>query len=312
MIIGAASCAYLGRGPVTDMRNSSELLIVLALSVLLGGASCRAEPIGQSKGGAAYSKIDTVCPLIESAARENGLPIDFFVRLIWQESRFRADEIGPATSNGERAEGIAQFMPATAAEHDLVEPFDPSKALPKSGAFLAELRDEFGNLGLAAAAYNAGPQRLRDYLTGVKDLPSETRHYVFKITGHTVEDWAKPGSSNGAAAGAVDASPVTTTCRDVVALLEAAPDKLSLDGESAVPHFRKLNVPDWCTGLRHPNVTKCGTVHMHEPHIKSGLRVTAVSQGHLPRTHVHLGNSASHRPSVVRASFGPKAVSPKR
>lgn len=284
----------------------------MALSVALCDASCRAESIVPPEGGSAYSKIDSVCPLIESAARQNGLPIDFFVRLIWQESRFRADEIGPVTSNGERAEGIAQFMPATAAEHDLAEPFDPSKALPKSGAFLAQLRDEFGNFGLAAAAYNAGPQRLRDYLAGAKDLPSETRHYVFKITGHPVEDWVKSGASNGAAAGGVDASSVTTTCSDVVALLEAAPDKLALGGESAVPQdFRKLQVPDWCNGLHHPNVTKCGAIHMRDPLIKKGLRLTAVSRVHLPRTHVHLENSAGRHPSVMRASFGPKTVSPK-
>jgi len=313
LIIAIARRAHLGRGPASDMLNSSKRFIFLALSVALWGASCRAEPIGQSEGGSAYSKIDTVCPLIEAAARENGLPIDFFVRLIWQESRLRADEIGPVTANGERAQGIAQFMPATAAERDLAEPFDPSKALPKSGAYLAQLRDEFGNLGLAAAAYNAGPQRLRDYLAGAKDLPAETRHYVFKITGHPVEDWAKPGSSNGVVDGAVDASPVTTTCRDVVALLEATPDRLPLNRESAVPQdFRKLQVPGWCSGLRHPNATKCGTVHLRDPLIKKGLRPTAVSRVHLPRSHVHFENWLSHRPSVVRASFAPKVPSPNR
>ena len=62
-------------------------------------------------------------------------------------------------------------MPGTAAERGPFEPFNPVEALPKSGEFLAELRDEFGNLGLAAAAYNAGPQRLRDFLAGLRDLP---------------------------------------------------------------------------------------------------------------------------------------------
>jgi soluble lytic murein transglycosylase-like protein len=46
-------------------------------------------------------------------------------------------------------------MPMTAAERLLRNPFDPAEALPKSAEFLRELQEQFGNLGLAAAAYNA-------------------------------------------------------------------------------------------------------------------------------------------------------------
>src|SRR4029079_1169765 len=95
----------------------------------------------------------SICLLLESAARANDLPVEFFARVIWQESRFRADAIGPPTRSGERARGIAQFMPGTAAERQLLDPLDPVQALPKSADFLRDLRREFGNLGLAAAAY---------------------------------------------------------------------------------------------------------------------------------------------------------------
>jgi hypothetical protein len=47
------------------------------------------------------------------------------------------------------------------------------------------------NLGLAAAAYNAGPQRVREFLAGSRDLPLETHNYVQAITGHSVEEWKK-------------------------------------------------------------------------------------------------------------------------
>src|SRR5688572_22892591 len=104
---------------------------------------------------------NSICMLLESAARANGLPVEFFARVIWQESRFRADAIGPVTRSGQRAQGIAQFMPGTAAERNLLNPLDPIQALPKSAEFLQQLRQEFGNLGLAAAAYNAGPRRVR-------------------------------------------------------------------------------------------------------------------------------------------------------
>src|SRR5689334_12230515 len=126
---------------------------------------------------------ESMCLMIESAARSNDLPLEFFARVIWQESRFQADAVGPRTRSGASAQGIAQFMPRTAAERGLLDPFDPVQALPKSAEFLSELRGEFGSLGLAAAAYNAGPQRVRDYLAGRGGMPAETRAYVMAITG---------------------------------------------------------------------------------------------------------------------------------
>ncbi|MGD9919904.1 MAG: transglycosylase SLT domain-containing protein [Pseudorhodoplanes sp.] len=133
---------------------------------------------------------DSICLMIESAARDHGLPFEFFARVIWQESRFRADAVGPMTRSGKRAQGMAQFMPGTAAERGLLDPFDPVQALPKSAEFLKELWLQFGNLGLAAAAYNAGPRRVREWLAGTGYMPGETRNYVSSITGITVDDWA--------------------------------------------------------------------------------------------------------------------------
>jgi soluble lytic murein transglycosylase-like protein len=147
---------------------------------LRGGISPQATP------------ASTICQMIASAAASNGLPFEFFARIIWQESRFRPDAVGPVTRSGHKAQGIAQFMPMTAAERLLRNPFDPAQALPKSAEFLRELRARFGNLGLAAAAYNAGPQRVRDWLAGKRALPSETQAYVRIVTGHSAEEWARP------------------------------------------------------------------------------------------------------------------------
>jgi transglycosylase-like protein with SLT domain len=139
---------------------------------------------------------NSICLLLEASARANDLPVEFFARVIWQESRFRANAIGPRTRSGKRALGIAQFMPGTAAERNLLDPLDPIQALPKSAEFLRELRGQFGNFGLAAAAYNAGPRRVREWLAGSGPMPSETRRYVHAITGATVEEWAKPGAGD--------------------------------------------------------------------------------------------------------------------
>ncbi len=145
------------------------------------------------QAGADTGTAEAICLMIESAARENGLPLEYFARVIWQESRFQVDAVGPTTRYGTRAQGIAQFMPGTASERGLLDPFNPVKALPKAAEFLAELRSQFGNLGLAAAAYNAGPRRVQEWLAGTGAVPAETRNYVRSITGSSVEDWAKAG-----------------------------------------------------------------------------------------------------------------------
>src|SRR6476619_1360669 len=159
---------------------------------------------------------ESVCLMIEASARANNLPLEFFARVIWQESRFQPGVVGPRTRSGERAQGIAQFMPRTAAERGLLDPFDPVQALPKSAEFLRELADQFGNLGLAAAAYNAGPQRVRDWLSGARTLPSETRNYVYAITGITADEWAHGGKRE-------PAQP-PPNCRQLMALLHRAPN----------------------------------------------------------------------------------------
>jgi hypothetical protein len=165
------------------------------------------------------STSESICLLVESAAQAHGLPFEFFARLIWQESRFQPNAVGPMTRRGQRAEGIAQFMPGTASERGLFDPFDPVSALPKSAEFLEELHVTFGNLGLAAAAYNAGPRRVRDWLEGRGGLPAETRNYVLKITGRSADEWAAASRTGGG-----DKGPVPrTSCRELMALLHTEP-----------------------------------------------------------------------------------------
>ena len=155
--------------------------------------------------------------MIEAAARIHDLPLEFFARVIWQESRFRVDAVGPRTRSGDGAQGIAQFMPRTAAERGLLDPFDPVQALPKSAQFLRELKEQFGNLGLAAAAYNAGPARVRGWLAGTRSLPTETRRYVAAITGISADEWAKGGAREPAAK-------TVPNCEQLTALLQRAPN----------------------------------------------------------------------------------------
>jgi hypothetical protein len=125
-----------------------------------------------------------VCETLASAAEDNDLPAPFFIRLLLQESGFRPGVVSPVG-----AQGVAQFMPATAAQMGLDNPFDPLQAIPASARLLRILFERFGNLGLAAAAYNAGPKRIQDWLSRKGRLPSETRGYVKTITGRDAEKW---------------------------------------------------------------------------------------------------------------------------
>jgi hypothetical protein len=129
---------------------------------------------------------EELCGLLASAAEDNALPVAFFVRLIWQESAFDRMSVSSAG-----ARGVAQFMPEVAQELGVRDPFDPREALPASAHLLRDLQAKFGNLGLAAAAYNAGPKRVLDWLAKRSGLPKETRNYVQIITGVPADRWIK-------------------------------------------------------------------------------------------------------------------------
>lgn len=230
--------------------------LAITLSSLAFGLHLEAQAQSSLPTPRSLAPPKSFCPIINSVALANALPVDFFMRVIWQESRFRPDAVGPLTHTGEQALGIAQFMPGTAAERGLFEPFNPVVALPKSAEFLAGLRREFGNLGLAAAAYNAGPERVHAFVAGARDLPLETRNYVLAITGHSVDEWTKYTNDNSGPAITKHTrlNPDVNHCSDILAILQQA----------AGPSMAKTearNVPSWCRHLHHPNTSACGSVH---------------------------------------------------
>ncbi len=133
-----------------------------------------------------------LCIAIEYFAGANHLPPDYLARLVWRESLFRSDAVSP-----KGARGIAQFMPGTARLRGVRDSYDALEALGKAATYLDELRNRFGNLGLAAAAYNAGEGGLANFLNS-GGLPYETRNYVTAITAHSVEEWRDDPPSSAA------------------------------------------------------------------------------------------------------------------
>jgi Transglycosylase SLT domain/SPOR domain len=217
-------------------------LVVFALAALGPRAVAQPFPIPHAAADKSAEKSiaptsDDICRALEEDAAENGLPVEFFARVIWQESRFHPDTVGPRRRNGQSAQGIAQFMPSTAAEKGLLDPFDPVQALPKAAQFLRELKDQFGNLGLAAAAYNAGPSRVRGWLAGARMLSVETRNYVAAVTGIPAEEWAKTNAHKPAAK-------TSPNCAELMALVQqpVPPQRppMSSHGEPAQSHNARL------------------------------------------------------------------------
>jgi len=200
---------------VAAMRRT---LVPLCLAVLAVAAPAAAEEESVDRA---------LCDLIEPAARDHGLPVAFMTRLIWRESSFRT---GVTSRAG--AQGVAQFMPGTAAERGLLDPFDPEQAIPAAAALIADLRDRFGSLGLAAAAYNGGPTRVAGWLGRVDGvLPLETEDYVAFVTGASVYDWKAKGA---AAAPPVDPAAADKPCVDLVAQIRIErPAEAAVEGPFA-------------------------------------------------------------------------------
>jgi hypothetical protein len=136
------------------------------------------EPSAATLPGNNAAFPDNICRAIAIAAAANNLSADFLTRVIRRESGFR-----PEAVNGARAEGLPQPPPGTAT-------FDPFVAIAKSAQRLRDLYREFGNPGLATAAYNAGPDQVRDWLAGRRPLPDETQSYIRIVTGRPAEEWA--------------------------------------------------------------------------------------------------------------------------
>jgi hypothetical protein len=152
-----------------------------------------------------------VCAAIERDALAAGLPPGYFARLIWQESHFDANAVSRAG-----AEGIAQFMPETGRLQGLGNPYNPAEALWRSAHYLDALRGRFGNLGLAAAAYNGGESRVGRFIAGTGYLAAETLDYVQIVTGVPVTEWLA-GDVDKADYALADDKPFDAACRELAA-----------------------------------------------------------------------------------------------
>jgi len=117
-------------------------------------------------------------PAIADAESRYSIPTGMLERLLYQESHYRADVISGAKRSSVGALGIAQFMPATAADLG-IDPLDPFQAIDGAGRYLASLYRMFGNWTQALAAYNWGAGNVQR--KGLTNAPAETVAYYSSI-----------------------------------------------------------------------------------------------------------------------------------
>lgn len=152
-------------------------------SVGYGGAGSRSGGLGGSGSGAraAASGVPSYVPArfrapLRRAAQRYSISAALLAAQIQTESNFNPYARSPAG-----AQGIAQFMPGTARQYGLRNPFDPEAAIDAQARLMRDLLRQFGSVPLALAAYNAGPAPVQR--CGCIPPYPETRGYVARILG---------------------------------------------------------------------------------------------------------------------------------
>lgn len=123
--------------------------------------------------------------LIHEAATKSGLAENLIRNVIAEESNFNPRAVSP-----KNAQGLMQLLPQTAAHYSVANVFDPKQNIEGGARYLKDLLARYsGNLKLALAAYNAGPDVV-DCYSGIPPFP-ETQRYVAHITASLAHDTAK-------------------------------------------------------------------------------------------------------------------------
>jgi hypothetical protein len=155
------------------------------LNAASGGGGRRDGRGGAAGGGAAVADRRTSLPafvparyarVIGQAAQRWNVSAALLAAQLWQESGFN-----PFARSGAGALGIAQFMPDTARQYGLIDPYDATAAIQAQAHLMRDLLRQFGSVPLALAAYNAGPRRVQ--ACGCIPPIPETQAYVAAILG---------------------------------------------------------------------------------------------------------------------------------
>jgi soluble lytic murein transglycosylase-like protein len=143
-----------------------------------GRRAAAASPAAIPRAPAAARRVVAIsarrlAEVVEAEAAANAVDPDLVRAVIRVESGY-----DPAALSRKGAIGLMQLMPSTAAVLD-VDPWDPEENVAGGTRYLRQMLDRFGELELALAGYNAGPEAVERY-AGVPPY-DETREYVRRV-----------------------------------------------------------------------------------------------------------------------------------
>lgn len=165
--------------------------------------------------------------LIQAAAQQYGVDVTLAHEVAMAESGMNQSAIGPVTASGERAIGVMQLLPGTAAELG-VDPTDTAQNVDGGVRYLAQLMAQFGGDPVAAvAAYDWGPGSVSKAIAAhgpawLASAPAETQAYVVKVLGNVSQWTASPSPPSGDTTSAPP-SPVSQAQPSTPAAPSAAP-----------------------------------------------------------------------------------------
>lgn len=146
----------------------TRALSIVAAALLISGCNNALPPIESST-----FDQGSLLRLVSVAASDHHVPAALVYAVVEIESSGNPDAV---SAHG--AMGLMQLMPPTAAQCGLRQPFDPHDNLECGTAYLAQLLAQFdGNLSLAVAAYNAGPNAV----LRAHGVPPKSQQYVQRV-----------------------------------------------------------------------------------------------------------------------------------
>lgn len=156
------------KGAVSKERKDTWIIEATRAYRRMGQA-----PLGPS-GYPAVIESGPLIDLVRDKSQACGLAPELVYAVIEQESRFSVGAVSP-----KGAAGLMQLMPATQATYGVADPFNPEHNVSTGAKFLQALVRRFGDLRLALAAYNAGPETVAR-CGGIPNIP-ETQNYVDRV-----------------------------------------------------------------------------------------------------------------------------------
>ncbi|MFI7482420.1 transglycosylase SLT domain-containing protein [Kocuria sp. M1R5S2] len=184
--------AVLLLGLVVGLAMALTMLVATLAEEEDGNAlssSCTVTTVGHNAKGEVTGVPNGWGPAVEAAAQDAGLPASLVAAQLAQESGWNPDALGPVLEDGTRAQGLAQFTPATwTAYGNGGDPSDPHDAIAALGRYMGALKTEVQAIAgddpdelvrLTLAAYNAGPGAVQRH-NGLLPYP-ETQQYVDTI-----------------------------------------------------------------------------------------------------------------------------------